>query len=118
MSSSKRLTLRLAPELHQLLLERANADRRSLNREIEFLLWEAFSSRRRRLRERPQCNSVGAISRQQAISTSCRFTGPQGCSAEFAICLRSVDPLLFRQWSPFSCHGNVVEELPIAVDAM
>jgi hypothetical protein len=42
MSDSKRLTLRLPSELHQLLLERADADHRSLNREIEFLLWEAF----------------------------------------------------------------------------
>jgi len=42
MPDSKRLTLRLAPELHQLLQERADADHRSLNREIEFLLWQAF----------------------------------------------------------------------------
>ena len=42
MPSPKRLTLRLPPELHKLLLERADADRRSLNREIEYLLWEAF----------------------------------------------------------------------------
>jgi hypothetical protein len=40
--SSKRFTLRLPAELHQLLLERADADHRSLNREIEFLLWDAF----------------------------------------------------------------------------
>ena len=42
MPDAKRLTLRLPPELHQLLLERANADHRSLNREIEFLLWQVF----------------------------------------------------------------------------
>lgn len=42
MPSSKRLTLRVPPELHQLLLERADAERRSLNREIEYLLWQAF----------------------------------------------------------------------------
>ena len=42
MPASKRLTLRLSPELHQLLQQRADADHRSLNREIEYLLWEAF----------------------------------------------------------------------------
>src|SRR5262245_7779422 len=42
MTDSKRLTLRLPSELHKLLVESANADHRSLNREIEFLLWQAF----------------------------------------------------------------------------
>ncbi len=42
MADSKRLTLRLPSELHKLLVESANADHRSLNREIEFLLWQAF----------------------------------------------------------------------------
>ena len=42
MNDSKRLTLRLPSELHKLLVESANADHRSLNREIEFLLWQAF----------------------------------------------------------------------------
>jgi hypothetical protein len=42
MVDAKRLTLRLPSELHELLVERANADHRSLNREIEFLLWQAF----------------------------------------------------------------------------
>jgi hypothetical protein len=42
MPDEKRLTLRLPADLHQLLLQRAAADRRSLNREIEFLLWQAF----------------------------------------------------------------------------
>ena len=38
----RRLTLRLPADLHQLLLERAARDHRSLNREIEFLLWQSF----------------------------------------------------------------------------
>jgi len=42
MPDAKRVTLRLPLELHQLLLERAAADHRSLNREIEFLLWQVF----------------------------------------------------------------------------
>ncbi|HLZ28758.1 MAG TPA: Arc family DNA-binding protein [Chloroflexota bacterium] len=42
MAETTRLTLRLPPELHQLLLDRAAADHRSLNREIEFLLWQVF----------------------------------------------------------------------------
>jgi hypothetical protein len=42
MTDSTRITLRLPPELHQLLLQRAVADHRSLNREIEFLLWQTF----------------------------------------------------------------------------
>jgi len=39
----KRLTLRLPLELHQLLAERARANRRSLNGEIEYLLWQSFN---------------------------------------------------------------------------
>ena len=35
--------LRLSPELHQLLAQRARAERRSLNGEIEYLLWQAFN---------------------------------------------------------------------------
>jgi hypothetical protein len=42
MAEPTRITLRLPPELHQLLLQRAAADHRSLNREIEFLLWQTF----------------------------------------------------------------------------
>jgi hypothetical protein len=38
-----RLTLRLPPELHQLLTQRARAERRSLNGEIEYLLWQTFT---------------------------------------------------------------------------
>jgi len=38
-----RLTLRLPPELHQLLTQRARAERRSLNGEIEYLLWQSFA---------------------------------------------------------------------------
>jgi hypothetical protein len=33
----------LPAELHHLLVERAAADRRSVNREIEALLWQAFT---------------------------------------------------------------------------
>jgi hypothetical protein len=40
MPDAKRLTLRLPPDLHSLLSQRADADHRSLNREIEFLLWQ------------------------------------------------------------------------------
>jgi hypothetical protein len=42
MPAWKRFTLRLPPELHQLLVERADAEDGSLNREMEYLLWEAF----------------------------------------------------------------------------
>jgi hypothetical protein len=42
MPDAKRLTLRLPPDLHRLLAQRADADHRSLNREIEFLLWQVF----------------------------------------------------------------------------
>jgi hypothetical protein len=42
MPDAKRLTLRLPAELHHLVMQRADADHRSLNREIEFLLWQVF----------------------------------------------------------------------------
>lgn len=39
----KRITLRVPPELHQLLSERARAEHRSLNSQIEYLLWQSFN---------------------------------------------------------------------------
>ena len=44
MADTRRLTLRLSPELYHLLVERAATDHRSLNREIEYLLWQMFQS--------------------------------------------------------------------------
>ncbi len=43
MPNARRLTLRLPADLHRLLVERAAADHRSLNREIEAILWQAFT---------------------------------------------------------------------------